>query len=110
MTDIELHDGDSGPGPRVQLLDDNGDPQSLVGGTVVLEVDGDPTPSAVTVVDADTGIVRVPRDDALTTPDGKSKAQFLVSFKFTDASGNITHFPTRNDQAAVTYRDLVPET
>lgn len=109
MTDIVLHDGDTGPGPRVQLLDDAGDPQSLVGGTVVLEIDGDPTPSVVTVPDAANGIVRVPRDDALTTPAGRSAKQFIVSFKFTDSGGNITHFPTQNSQRLITYRDLVPE-
>ena len=89
---LTIKTGDTSPGPRVQLFGRDGTAADLTGATVVMQVEGRADTSfPVTVVDAATGIVRVPRGD-LTAPDGRRKP-YRVEFQVTYLDTTVQTFP-----------------
>ena len=105
MSGLIFKTGDTSPGPRVQLFGRDGNAADLTGATVVMQVEGRADTSfAVTVLDAATGIVRVPRAD-LAAPAG-SRSRYRIEFQVTYLDTTIQSFPENEYQTLTVWSDL----
>lgn len=91
MNTPAIKTGDTSSGPRIRLVGRDGMPANLTGATAAMQVRGRPgDPFAVTVVDAEDGVVTLPRGDL---EGGSGRQQWAVEFEVTFSDGTIQTFP-----------------
>jgi hypothetical protein len=100
---IALKTGDTAPAQKVRLVGRDG-PVSLAGADVVMQVNGrEDTPFPVTVDDAATGTVIVPRGDLDTQG---TRTRWQVEFQVTYANGDVQTFPEDGYLTVTVWTDL----
>jgi hypothetical protein len=104
---IAIKTNDTSGGPRVRLVDRDGEAANLTGSSVTMQVEGrTDVDFPVTIEDATAGIVRVARGD-LTVPSGK-RATYRVEFQVTYAGspGLVQTFPENSYVDLEVWADL----
>ena len=91
MSAPAIKTGDTSTGPRIRLVDRDGSPANLTGATVVMQVRNRPgEPFPTDVVDAEDGVVAVPRGDL---EGGSARQSWTVEFEVTYSDGTVQTFP-----------------
>jgi hypothetical protein len=102
---IIAKDGDTSPLQAVTLKGRDGTPADLTGATVVMQVDGQATSVACTVVDAAAGQVRPSRTN-LPVPTALGRLIVKVEFEVTYADAVVQTFPESGYLHLQVYPDL----
>ena len=108
MTDLTTKAGDSYPLQRYQLLDESGQPVSLVGATVVQRFTGAPEAGSPCDIDGDPadGIVRLTSRQHLPVPAPGRSTTLPFETEVTYQDGTVQTFPTAGYDRWTVWADL----